>query len=309
MWIGDFVRCHSVVKLLRQRFPDRPVDLLATTLCAPLADYMPGVRQSIVADLPRGRLGVGAATRARRAAQARRLWHGADRCRAPGNRRWRRFLPAFRSAPALSAKARFVLLNDVRFGERKLPRMVDRCAMLALPRGATQPPEWPLPELKAPAQRDRRLAQPARLDRRPPDRRARPRRGRTVEALAREALCRAGAPARCRWLRASGSWAARRKSAGGRDRRRQRRRDLTGPDLRDAILALGAAVGRDLQRFRPAACRGGARHAVDRHFRADQSMALGAAQSAGRRDRDQERASLPALPQAGLPACSSSLHA
>jgi heptosyltransferase II len=56
MWIGDFVRCHSVVKVLRQRFPDRPVDLLATSLCAPLVDYMPGVRQVIVADLPRSRL-------------------------------------------------------------------------------------------------------------------------------------------------------------------------------------------------------------------------------------------------------------
>ena len=35
MWIGDFVRCHSVVKLLRERFPDRPIDMLASTLCAP----------------------------------------------------------------------------------------------------------------------------------------------------------------------------------------------------------------------------------------------------------------------------------
>ena len=41
MWIGDFVRCHSVVQLLRTRFPERPVDMLSTTLCAPLADYMP----------------------------------------------------------------------------------------------------------------------------------------------------------------------------------------------------------------------------------------------------------------------------
>src|SRR5476649_112244 len=56
MWIGDFVRCHSVVKLLRARFPDRPVDMLASTLCAPLTDYMPGLRQAIVADLPRNRL-------------------------------------------------------------------------------------------------------------------------------------------------------------------------------------------------------------------------------------------------------------
>src|ERR1700683_1906429 len=53
MWIGDFVRCHTVIQLLRARFPGRPVDMLATTLCAPLTDYMPGLRQAIVADLPR----------------------------------------------------------------------------------------------------------------------------------------------------------------------------------------------------------------------------------------------------------------
>ena len=56
MWIGDFVRCHSVVKLLKARYPGRPVDMLSTTLCAPLADYMPELRQVVVVDLPRNRL-------------------------------------------------------------------------------------------------------------------------------------------------------------------------------------------------------------------------------------------------------------
>src|SRR5215467_10689912 len=56
MWIGDFVRCQSVAKLLKARFPARPVDVLSTTLCAPLADYMPELRQAIVVDLPRKRL-------------------------------------------------------------------------------------------------------------------------------------------------------------------------------------------------------------------------------------------------------------
>ena len=56
MWIGDFVRGHTAVRLLKERWPNRPVDLLSTTLCAPLADYMPGVRQAIVYDLPRGRI-------------------------------------------------------------------------------------------------------------------------------------------------------------------------------------------------------------------------------------------------------------
>src|ERR1700726_3450090 len=58
-WIGDFVRCHSVVKLLRQRFPHRPVDMVASTLCAPLTDYMPGLRNAVVADLLRRSLGLG----------------------------------------------------------------------------------------------------------------------------------------------------------------------------------------------------------------------------------------------------------
>src|ERR1700751_3994192 len=56
MWIGDFVRCHSVIKLLNARFPHRPVDMLSTKLCAPLTDYMPGLRQAIVIDLPRSRI-------------------------------------------------------------------------------------------------------------------------------------------------------------------------------------------------------------------------------------------------------------
>src|SRR6201992_3853009 len=56
MWIGDFVRGHTVVRVLKQRWPNRPVDLLVTSLCAPLVDYMPGVRAGIVWDLPRRRL-------------------------------------------------------------------------------------------------------------------------------------------------------------------------------------------------------------------------------------------------------------
>src|SRR3954451_10236997 len=56
MWIGDFVRGHTVVRVLKQRWPNRPVDLLATSLCAPLVDYMPGVRAGIVFDLPRSQL-------------------------------------------------------------------------------------------------------------------------------------------------------------------------------------------------------------------------------------------------------------
>src|SRR5437588_467655 len=78
MWIGDFVRCHTVVRLLRARF---------------------------LAGIPRrtGFLG----------------------------------------------EMRLGLVNDLRGGEKALPRMVDRCAALALPKGAAVP-ELPLPQLVVP---------------------------------------------------------------------------------------------------------------------------------------------------------------
>src|SRR5215467_12057918 len=56
MWIGDFVRCHTVVQLINARHPGRPVDMLSTPRTLPLIDYMPGLRRGIVSELPRGRL-------------------------------------------------------------------------------------------------------------------------------------------------------------------------------------------------------------------------------------------------------------
>src|SRR5262249_61050788 len=56
MWIGDFVRCPTVIKILNARFPDSPVDVLTTPMVAPLPDYMPDVRKGVVWDLPRKRL-------------------------------------------------------------------------------------------------------------------------------------------------------------------------------------------------------------------------------------------------------------
>ena len=150
VWIGDFVRCHSVVQLLRAQAPDRPIDIVSSTLCAPLADYMPGIRRAIVIDLPRRRLGI---------MLQRQL---AARLRAGGygqalvmSRKWKAALAPWLAGIPLrtgfTGELRFGLLNDVRFGERKFPRMIDQMGALALPKGASLPDEWPLPELKVPA--------------------------------------------------------------------------------------------------------------------------------------------------------------
>jgi heptosyltransferase-2 len=149
VWIGDFVRCHSVVKLLRSQAPDRPVDIVSSTLCAPLADYMPGVRRAIVIDLPRRRIGV--ALQRQLAARLREENYGQALVML---RTWKSALAPYLAGIPLrtgfAGEFRFGLLNDVRWGERKLPRMIDRMGALAMAKGAILPPDWPLPELKVP---------------------------------------------------------------------------------------------------------------------------------------------------------------
>src|SRR5580693_4487690 len=141
LWIGDFVRCHSVVKLLNARFPNRPVDMLASTLCAPLTDYMPGLRRAVVVDLPRGRLAF-----AQQRTLAQRLKREDYGAALVMPRTWKSALAPFLAGipvrTGFFGEARLGLLNDLRYGERKLPRMVDRCAALALPPRAEPPREW-----------------------------------------------------------------------------------------------------------------------------------------------------------------------
>src|SRR6195952_1479425 len=151
MWIGDFVRGHTVVRVLRQRWPNRPVDLLATSLCAPLVDYMPGVRSAVVVDLPRGRLAL--AKQWALAAQLRQRNYGTALV-LPGT--WKSAIaPALAGIPervGFFGEVRFGLLNRLRWGERALPRFIDKNASLALPDGAPVPAEWPVPQLQVPAE-------------------------------------------------------------------------------------------------------------------------------------------------------------
>jgi len=151
VWIGDFVRCHSVVRLLRAKNPDRPIDIVSSTLCAPLADYMPGVRRAIVIDLPRGQLGLGLQRKLARLLQEEKYGQAIVM-----SRKWKAALPPWLAGipmrTGFTGEFRFGLLNDVRPGESKLPRMIDQMGALALPKDAPIPVDWPLPELKVPGQ-------------------------------------------------------------------------------------------------------------------------------------------------------------
>ena len=241
MWIGDFVRCHTVVRLLRARFPASPVDVLTTAMVAPLLDYMPGVRKGIVWDLPRRRL----ALSQHRALAVRLRQEGYGRALVMP-RTWKSalapFLAGIPERTGFAGELRFGLLNDIRWGERALPRMVDRCAALALPKDASLPAGYPLPELIVPDQEVAAWRQRIGLAA-----------GRPLAAFAPGAV----GPSK-RWPASHFAETARQLTAQGFSvivlggpgeatlaaeigAGEGHVRDLTGPDLRNAILGLAAA--------------------------------------------------------------------
>jgi lipopolysaccharide heptosyltransferase II len=239
MWIGDFVRGHTVVRVLKERWPNRPVDLLTTSLCAPLVDYMPGVRCGIISDLPRSQLAVA------------KQWALAAQLRARGYgtalvlpRTWKSAIaPVLAGIPervGFVGEARFGMLNRWRWGEKALPRFIDKNAALALPDGAPLPAEWPVPQLQVPPGEAERWRQTNGLG--------------TASAVA---LAPGSVGASKRWtyypqaarlLAEQGldvwvvggpgekALAAEIMAGGG-----PRVRDLTGADLRNGILAMAAA--------------------------------------------------------------------
>jgi heptosyltransferase-2 len=241
MWIGDFVRCHTVIRLLRTRLPNSPIDVLTTAMDAPLLDYMPGVRKGIVCDLPRKRLAL---------TQHRAL---ADRLRHEGYgralvmpRTWKSalapFLAGIPERTGFAGEVRFGLLNDLRWGERALPRMIDRCVALALPKGAALPKDYPLPQLEVPdtevaAWRQRLgLSETGRVVAFAPGA-VGPSKRWPAEHYA-EAAKRLVAKGFAIWvLGGPGETGLAAEIGAGTNNIR----DLTGPDLRNAILALAAA--------------------------------------------------------------------
>src|SRR5947209_12081515 len=239
MWIGDFVRGHTVVRVLRQRWPNRPIDLLATSLCAPLADYMPGVRSAIVWELPRGRL---ALAKQRGLATHLRGRNYGTALVLPGT--WKSAIaPALAGIPervGFFGEARFGLLNRLRWGERALPRFIDKNASLALPDGAALPAEWPVPQLKVPAEdvsRWRQVNAPGtnRAVALAPGSVGASKRW-TYYAEAARLLAQRGLDVWVVGGPAEKAFAAEIVTAGGPGIR-----DLTGTDLRNGILAMAAA--------------------------------------------------------------------
>jgi heptosyltransferase II len=146
-WVGDTVMAQPLLRLLHERHANLAIDVLAPPFTLPLLTRMPEVRRSIAARFGHGELKFG---------ERQRLAHELaqehyDQAIVLPNSLKAALIPVLARIPlrtGFRGEMRYGLLNDLRrLDERKLPKMVERFAALALDHGAVLPQPLPAPRL------------------------------------------------------------------------------------------------------------------------------------------------------------------
>ena len=139
-WVGDAILSEPLVALLRDEPLEDPlVDVLAPPWCAPVYERMRGIAHIIESPFRHGELGL-----EKRRALAREIRaRGYTNCFVLPHSFKSALIPWFAGIPrrvGYAGEGRRVLLTDARRLERKaMPRLVDRMAALAAPRGYRVP--------------------------------------------------------------------------------------------------------------------------------------------------------------------------
>lgn len=145
--IGDFVRSHTAVQLIRERNPGRPIDMVGQSPATEIASLMPGVR----AGIPEPFGGHSRLHFMRRIAFARTLRSQGYHKAYVLSRSWKPAIaPFFARIPERIGwwgEARFLVINRPRIWEYRNPRMVDQLAALVLDYGEKRPEYWPEPRI------------------------------------------------------------------------------------------------------------------------------------------------------------------
>lgn len=159
--IGDFIRSHSAIQVIAEKFPERPIDVVTSSIAAPLAELMPHVRKSWTLNKKKRQLGL--ADRRRLAHELRAENYGTAYLLT--NTAKAAFIPWLARIPeriGYPRELQFGLLN--RFPAdwwRQLPMMGERhprlyeevCAVATLAIGDLPVEGWPAPRLILPPER------------------------------------------------------------------------------------------------------------------------------------------------------------
>lgn len=147
-WVGDMVMAQSLFKVLRKRYPQCEIDVLAPAWTEPLLKCMPEVRDAIPMPLGHGQLEIGVRRRLGKSLRAKKYTRAIVLPRSLKSA----LVPFFARIPKRTGylgEMRYGLLNDARkLDKQRLTMTVQRFVALGLPPGTAYPPACPSPQLK-----------------------------------------------------------------------------------------------------------------------------------------------------------------
>jgi heptosyltransferase-2 len=130
-WVGDMVMAQTLYKVLRRRYPDIKIDVIAPPATLPLVSRMPEISRGIRFDLAHGELGIGKRKICGKALSKNEYRQAI----VLPNSLKSALVPFYANIPlrtGFRGEFRYGLINDMRMlNKRNLPRMIDRFAALA----------------------------------------------------------------------------------------------------------------------------------------------------------------------------------
>ncbi|MHB1203795.1 MAG: lipopolysaccharide heptosyltransferase II [Acidithiobacillus sp.] len=158
-WVGDMVMAQVLLQILRRRWPQLQIDLLAPAASAALGQRMAEVHEVFLLPAGHGQL----ALKARyKVAQGLRERHHDWAVCLPNSFK-SALIPYWAGIPVRTGfrgEGRLLLLNDRRrLDKKKLPRTVDRFVALGLPTRLPQPSRLPPPRLSVDIQEQKEALQ------------------------------------------------------------------------------------------------------------------------------------------------------
>jgi heptosyltransferase II len=148
--LGDFIMCHSLVRLLRTRFPNRPIDIVARHPGIAAARLMPEIREGIADFTVAGKISI--RQRLTLASKLRNRYQSAYIV----SRAWKAgIVPLLAGIPeriGWFGEARVFIINRPRFDEKRQTGTSGRAAALGIPRGEATRIKWPEPQLIVPSE-------------------------------------------------------------------------------------------------------------------------------------------------------------
>ncbi|MBF0382141.1 MAG: lipopolysaccharide heptosyltransferase II [Magnetococcales bacterium] len=157
-WVGDMVMAQTLFKLLKERQPKTPIDVLAPAWSSQLLERMPEVRKSIANPLGHGQLGIFA-----RFKLGRSLVGRYKQAIVLPNSLKSALIPFHAKIPLRTGfigEMRWGFLNDARpLDKKRLPKTTDRFIALGLGRDEAMPENPPTPSFTSLPKQAKKLLQ------------------------------------------------------------------------------------------------------------------------------------------------------